>query len=278
MLRGAVQTCVLVLVLVLVCVSALGEVEWRGDQEEHTHQHRHLLQKKVKAKKPPSPPPSPPATGGGGKAVRNKKSPPPAPSPSPSPPSPGPPAPVPTGGSGVTLDGSGCPDAQAALDLHNSYRAAHGGVPALQWDAALAADAQAYAEVLAGLGCTLIHATQPPGFSATRFGENLYMSAGYPRTPLTCAPGITSWYNEVSYYKFTSTPYTDSYSTGRVVGHFTQIVWRATSRLGCGMASASYSFPGFPAPGQCKVVVCRYRQAGNVVGDSNYFQNVLPKA
>lgn len=30
MLRGAVQTCVLVLVLVLVCVSALGEVEWRG--------------------------------------------------------------------------------------------------------------------------------------------------------------------------------------------------------------------------------------------------------
>eukprot|EP00198_Chlamydomonas_reinhardtii_P008656 XP_001697993.1 predicted extracellular protein [Chlamydomonas reinhardtii] len=249
MLRGAVQTCVLVLVLVLVCVSALGEVEWRGDQEEHTHQHRHLLQKKVKAKKPPSPPPSPPATGGGGKAVRNKKSPPPAPSPR-----------------------------QAALDLHNSYRAAHGGVPALQWDAALAADAQAYAEVLAGLGCTLIHATQPPGFSATRFGENLYMSAGYPRTPLTCAPGITSWYNEVSYYKFTSTPYTDSYSTGRVVGHFTQIVWRATSRLGCGMASASYSFPGFPAPGQCKVVVCRYRQAGNVVGDSNYFQNVLPKA
>ena len=44
-------------------------------------------------------------------------------------------------------------------------------------------------------------------------------------------------------------------------GHFTQMMWTATCEMGCGVAD--------------KYMVCRYRTAGNVVGQ--YIDNVCPK-
>lgn len=63
------------------------------------------------------------------------------------------------------------------------------------------------------------------------------------------------WYNEVEYYDF-NTPGGFFSATG----HFTQVVWKGTTKLGCGL-SGDY-------------VVCRYSERGNLLGA--FEENVLP--
>ena len=41
------------------------------------------------------------------------------------------------------------------------------------------------------------------------------------------------------------------------IGHYTQLMWRATGKVGCALAN------GRPY----EVLVCRYREAGNVEGE-----------
>jgi hypothetical protein len=99
---------------------------------------------------------------------------------------------------------------QVVLDEHNRYRAKH-GVPALVWDATVAANAQNFAN-----GC-------PGGHSqGSGYGEN--MAWGHQ----DFASAVKNWYDEVQLYVPGS-----GFSSG--TGHFTQIVWRDTAKLGCGM-------------------------------------------
>lgn len=66
------------------------------------------------------------------------------------------------------------------------------------------------------------------------------------------------WYEEVNNpgYNFNRPGYTSG------VGHFTQIVWKGSTKLGCGVSGV--------------YVVCRYCEvAGNMQGD--FPDNVLPK-
>jgi hypothetical protein len=47
---------------------------------------------------------------------------------------------------------------------------------------------------------------------------------------------------------------------GAVCGHYTQVVWRSTHLVGCGMVSC----------GGSEVWVCNYSPAGNYVGERPY--------
>eukprot|EP00971_Amphidinium_carterae_P027456 540823-Amphidinium_carterae.1 len=60
------------------------------------------------------------------------------------------------------------------------------------------------------------------------------------------------------------------------VGHYTQIVWKSTLRVGCSMAQdASASFQvQTPCAKDRRVVVCHYDPGGNVRG--KYFSQVVP--
>ena len=40
---------------------------------------------------------------------------------------------------------------------------------------------------------------------------------------------VNSWYDEIQYYNFTT-----GRSKGGVTGHFTQVVWTASTQVGCG--------------------------------------------
>jgi hypothetical protein len=53
-----------------------------------------------------------------------------------------------------------------------------------------------------------------------------------------------------------------SYSSA--TGHATQLLWRASTQLGCGWAAG------------CQLLVCRYSPPGNVLGE--FAQNVMPPA
>ena len=152
------------------------------------------------------------------------------------PPKPGP-VPNPGGGGGgpkgVPVPVSG----NAILDFHNESRAKHGAAP-LVWDAGIAAHAQGWAN-----SCSMVHMG-----GSNPYGENLTM--GYIENDLV---GPRLWYSEVA--KTTGGP-NDAWITQQA-GHWTQMVWKDTKRLGCATAQCG--------PGN-SFQVCHYDPPGNWVG------------
>jgi hypothetical protein len=161
---------------------------------------------------------------------------------------------------------SGSPGATAFLEAHNGYRAEH-HAPPVTWDDSLASAAEAYAS-----SCVRGH-DQNRGHN---IGENIYtfgssneVSVEDPSIPGTATK---KGYSEVKDWDFA----TSSSNGGGVTGHFTQVVWKATTAIGCGIASC----PGMMMANSI-FVVCRYSPAGNFLcpscdPPSTYADNVLP--
>lgn len=134
------------------------------------------------------------------------------------------------------------------LDAHNAVRrnvspAADPPIPDLVWDDDLAASAQAWAD-----GCKFQHSGP---------GENLYASSG-SSSPQDV---VDSWASEVANYTYSNN------SCSGVCGHYTQIVWRDTARVGCA-ATQCDNLDAFGGPGE--MWVCQYDPPGNFVGRKPY--------
>lgn len=140
------------------------------------------------------------------------------------------------------------------LAAHNRARA-EVGVPPLVWDDELAASAAEWAKYIAGIGA-LVHAPDEGKF-ADDPGENLW---GGTRGAYTPEEMVGLWLSERDRYKPGRFP--DVSTTGNLadVTHYTQIVWRRTTRLGCALAEAE----------QDDFLVCRYLVGGNTMGQRPY--------
>ncbi len=82
------------------------------------------------------------------------------------------------------------------------------------------------------------------------YGENLYWMSG----PFTWNDVVSTWYNEIAAYNYNNAVYSPG------TGHFTQVVWRSTTSVGCGFAHCSGNY------GNYTFVVCRYNPPGNYSG------------
>ena len=160
------------------------------------------------------------------------------------------------GGSGTIILG----DAAVAVgepagitDLHNQARAmvspaASPALAPLTWSTTVASAAQAWADT-----CTW-------GHSSNSYGENIYASAGAPAN----ASGVVgSWVSEASSYNYSGN------SCSNVCGHYTQVVWRDTTELGCAIkhCTTGSPFANFP---NWDLVVCDYSPPGNYNGQRPY--------
>ena len=134
------------------------------------------------------------------------------------------------------------------LSIHNVERR-RAGVPALAWDPALAAGAQAYANELARLNL-LRHS---PRSMRRGMGENLWMGTRDYFRPATM---VGAWASERSMFRAAHFPAVSTTGNWADVGHYTQIIWRGTQRVGCAIGKSARS----------DVLVCRYWPAGNVDG------------
>ena len=132
------------------------------------------------------------------------------------------------------------------LAEHNRARRAV-GVPALQWSDRLSQIAQEWAERLGGDGCAMRHSGR------AGLGENLAWAAG---RHLSTVEVVRMWVEEAREFD----PGDGVCDTGAVCGHYTQVVWRATKFMGCGMVSC----------GGTEVWVCNYSPPGNYVGERPY--------
>ncbi|PNH10965.1 Cell wall protein PRY3 [Tetrabaena socialis] len=103
------------------------------------------------------------------------------------------------------------------------------------------------------------------------------LAAHYPKPNLSCKGAIDAWYGEWRNYNFT-VPNPFDYNWPRNIGHFSQLVWRSSGFLGCGMSTADVPMRSMPGGfGGCKVVVCRMKAPGNVAVNSYFRSNVLPR-
>merc|ERR1712187_569146 len=141
------------------------------------------------------------------------------------------PAPSSGGPSSATL--------RAVLDRHNMYRCMH-GVNALTWDPAIAANAQQFATSTGG---QMVHSSYQSRQGVAGFGnvgENL-------ASGVVDAQAVDMWYNEI---ESTNGGLVSAFSMQ--TGHYTQVVWRDTTELGCGI--------------QGSLLVCQYGAGGNMQG------------
>ena len=137
-------------------------------------------------------------------------------------------------------------DKQLILAEHNKYRT-EVGVPPLAWSDRLAAGAQRWADTIA-----LLDRMKHSGTS--RIGENLAYWHG-PNASLSTLIGM--WEREKQLFQLGTFPNVSRDGNWRSVGHYTQMVWRATSEVGCAEAAGAEE----------DILVCRYSEAGNYIGE-----------
>ncbi|MGW0839690.1 pathogenesis-related family 1 protein [Streptomyces sp. NPDC002787] len=116
------------------------------------------------------------------------------------------------------------------------------GVPPLVWDKSLAAHARSWARVRVA-DCELIH-------SNSRYGENL--AKGSSRD-YSLADAARLWIDEKSAYDRSA----NSCVNGRECLHYTQLVWRGSTRVGAAKARCANGWT---------YVVARFDPPGNWMG------------
>lgn len=135
--------------------------------------------------------------------------------------------------------------ASQILEAHNNKRSLHKDTPSLSWSDELASYAQDYADKYDCSG-TLTH-------SGGKYGENL--AVGYDATG-----SVDAWYNEIDSYDYSNPTFSSS------TGHFTQVVWKSSTELGCGIKKCGSYWGSY--------VICSYNPAGNYLG--KFADNVEP--
>jgi uncharacterized protein YkwD len=138
-----------------------------------------------------------------------------------------------------TLSGAEPGRLHGITKAHNTYRKEK-GVPDLVWDSTIAAYSLEWANKLKSKGCGMQHRT------THTYGENLAWASGFKLTPVQV---VKMWHDEGKDYSYSK----NSCAPGKVCGHYTQVMWRNSKKVGCAVATC----------GNSEVWVCNYDPPGN---------------
>lgn len=134
------------------------------------------------------------------------------------------------------------------LAAHNVERA-RAGVPALSWDNALGSAAAAYAQQMAMSG-RFAHSDRSARVGT---GENLWMGT---HGAFSVEAMVGGWASEKRFFNAGVFPNVSRSGDWEDVGHYTQMIWPTTTRVGCALASTP----------RIDYLVCRYAGPGNIDG------------
>ncbi|KAK0602152.1 hypothetical protein LWI29_030885 [Acer saccharum] len=121
------------------------------------------------------------------------------------------------------------------------------GMKPLVWDEKVAKYAKWYANQRQ-FDCDLRHSNGP-------YGENIFWGSGDEWTP---EQAVMEWVLEKQWYSYGS----NSCAEGEQCGHYTQVVWSTTERVGCARVVCS--------DGKGVFMTCNYDPPGNYVGLKPY--------
>ena len=131
-------------------------------------------------------------------------------------------------------------------------------LPPVSWDGVLAEAVYNYALRCEGsMGLLSHNANRSEDYRALGgsgyVGENIYGTSARSVTP---AAAVALWMSEAPSY---------DYASGDIggAGHYTQVVWRASVRIGCAIVDC-------PALTYHNTVICDYAPGGNIVGERPY--------
>jgi hypothetical protein len=134
------------------------------------------------------------------------------------------------------------------LAAHNAERA-RAGVPPLVWDNGLGTAAAGYATQMAMTG-RFAHSDR----SLRRgTGENLWMGT---HAAFSVEAMVGGWASERRFFTPGTFPNVSRSGSWEDVGHYTQMIWPTTQRVGCALAATP----------RVDYLVCRYATAGNIDG------------
>lgn len=150
------------------------------------------------------------------------------------------------------------PQALAGITAAHNHLRQRVGVPPLRWNPQLAAIARRWANAcvdeVAPRGMIDHSGGRDAGFGGP-IGENLFATTAPVADPVTA---VQDWASEAKDYDLARNT-----CRGPMCGHYTQMVWKGTTDVGCGV-------------GQCPrlrfstTLVCNYWPAGNWIGEKPY--------
>ncbi|MDY7230138.1 CAP domain-containing protein [Hyalangium rubrum] len=170
-------------------------------------------------------------------------------------------SPEPDGGTltdgGVQDPSEQSPLARDMLAAHNQVRATASPAPVpalapLAWSVNAATTAQAWADQ-----CKFEHNSK-----RGNLGENI---AAATQGGLSNTGVVTNWAAEAASYDYGL----NACAPGKQCGHYTQIVWRNTTHVGCAMKLCDKNSP-FQGFTRWEFWVCNYSPPGNFVGQRPY--------
>ncbi|XP_061353923.1 pathogenesis-related protein 1-like [Gastrolobium bilobum] len=136
--------------------------------------------------------------------------------------------------------------AEEFLHAHNWVRNEY-KLPPFAWDEKLASFARGYLMQRYN-DCKMVHSTAD-------YGENLFWGRKRHWTP---SDAVYFWYREKRWYDFNTRKCA---SPPKMCDHFTQIVWRDSTRVGCALQHCFNTSAGM-------LVACEYDPPGNYVNEN----------
>jgi len=137
-------------------------------------------------------------------------------------------------------------DTTAFVAQHNFYRNQVGS-PDIHWSNELAAYAQNWTDKIAK-SCQLQH-------SSGSYGENIYWNS----SPASEQEVVDYWATEKADFNHKNPTYVRGKSEKS--GHYSQIIWAESTKLGAGVANCKDG---------SQIWVCVYDPAGNMIGEKAY--------
>jgi uncharacterized protein YkwD len=138
------------------------------------------------------------------------------------------------------------------LHAHNWVRNEY-KLPALEWDENLASFARKYLMERYD-DCQCVH-------SSANYGENLFWGKRLHWTP---CDAVYYWYMEKNAYNFNTLK---CEPPPKMCEHFTQIVWRDTTHVGCALQHCKNANPA-GTTGVGMLIICEYNPPGNYANEN----------
>jgi len=147
---------------------------------------------------------------------------------------------------------------QDTLDIHNQIRGKEQGsnILKLVWSDEIASVAQTLADTCSGK-----HGMQSD-CSGQGIGQNNFIAGGGAAFPVVdMKSAVTDWASERQYWNFGTN--TCQAPTGKYCGHYTQLAWANTQKVGCGYAQCPQIINGATTYKNALFIVCNYAKQGN---------------